>query len=429
MNVLYFTLEDFESIENNHSINTDLLREFKRHGHNVFAVSPTERRKNLPTRLLFEEKTSENNGNKRSGGRSVILKPRIGNIQKTKSFIEKGISTVTIGWILKRAIKKYLSSDYLGVDVKFDLIIYCTPPITFLSAVEYVKKRDKARTYLLLRDIFPQNAVDLGMLRTTGLKGFLYKFFRRQEKRLYAISDRIGCMSQANVEYLLKYNPEIKTDQVEVCSNCIEVIDKSLDEKTRVAIRKRHALPLNKKIFVYGGNLGKPQGVPFIIECLRACVDLEDCYFLIVGDGTERHLLVDYVESERPKNVTLMKQLPKEEYEQLVAACDVGLIFLDHRFTIPNFPSRLLSYMSAKLPVLAATDKASDIGKAIVDGGFGWWCESDDSDKFLKAVLLCIEEMRKGQNVETEFQYLRTFYSSEVACQQIIAANLVDNCV
>lgn len=409
MNVLYFTLEDFDSIENNHSINTDLLREFKRHGHNVFAVSPTERRKGLPTRLIKED--GENG--------AVILKPCIGNIQKTKNFIEKGINTVTIGWILKKAIKKYLSSGYLGIDIKFDLIIYCTPPITFLSAIEYIKKRDGAKTYLLLKDIFPQNAVDLGMMKTTGLKGFLYKFFRRQEKRLYSISDRIGCMSQANVDYVLKHNTEINPGKVEVCPNCIEVVDKSIDEDKRIATRKRYALPLDEKIFVYGGNLGRPQGIPFLIECLRVCSDLEGCYFLIVGDGTERHLLVEYVEEEHPLNVTLIEYLNQAEYEELLAACDIGLIFLDHNFTIPNFPSRLLDYIAAKLPVLACTDNATDIKKVIKDGNFGWWCESNDVDIFFK---MCnnLSNADIKYTKENAYKYLNTHYNVKDQVEKIL---------
>ena len=62
------------------------------------------------------------------------------------------------------------------------------------------------------------------------------------------------------------------------------------------------------------------------------------------------------------------------------------MIFLDHRFTIPNFPSRLLAYMQAKLPVLACTDPNTDVGKVIVDGGFGWWCESNDAAKVHQTV-------------------------------------------
>ena len=88
------------------------------------------------------------------------------------------------------------------------------------------------------------------------------------------------------------------------------------------------------------------------------------------------------VEQEKSTNVKLMKEMPKSDYDSMVGACDIGLIFLDHRFTIPNFLSRLLVYMQAKLPVLDCTDRNTDIGKVTTNGGFGWWCESNNNDKF-----------------------------------------------
>lgn len=365
MNVLFLTLLDFDSLDER-NIYTDLLREFAKHGHNLFVISPVERRKNQATKLLKTDK-------------ATILRLRIGNTQKT-NIIEKGISTISIEPLFIAGIKKYFS------DIKFDLVIYSTPPITFCNAIEFVKKRDDAKTYLLLKDIFPQNAVDLGMMSKSGIKGLIYKVFRNKEKKLYRISDYIGCMSQANVDYVLKHNPEINPEKVEICPNSVEVVDMSVDEKTRDEIRRKYDIPLDKKVFVYGGNLGKPQGIDFMIECLKSQEKNEDVYFLIVGDGTEYGKIEAYVENDRPTNVKLMKRLPKEDYDKMVAACDVGMIFLDHRFTIPNFPSRLLSYMQAKIPVLAVTDPNTDIGKVIVDGGFGWWCESNDVDGFVSYI-------------------------------------------
>lgn len=397
MNILYFTLDDFDSLINYRSINTDLLREFQKHGHKVYVVSPSERKKGFPTRVINEND-------------AVILKPRIGNIQKT-NIIEKGISTVTVGDLLIRAIKRELD------DVKFELVLYCTPPITFLSAIKYVKKRDGARTYLLLKDIFPQNAVDIGMMSTNGLKGVLYKHFRIQEKKLYTISDRIGCMSQANVDYVIKHNPEVDPELVEVCPNSIEVIDKSVNTSTREQIRKKYGIPLDKKVFVYGGNLGKPQGIPFLIECLDKCKNV-DAFFLIVGDGTEYGVLDEYVKNSQQKNLKLMKRLPKEDYDSMVGACDVGMIFLDHRFTIPNFPSRLLSYMAAKLPVLACTDVNSDIGKTIIDGEFGWWCESDDAEEFRELIISITDEINTMR--DNSWKFLCRNYSVSKAFEIIM---------
>ena len=391
MKILFLSLIEFESIKER-NIYTDLLREFIKNGHQIYAISPAERRRNIETHLVNED-------------HATILRLKIGNTQKT-NIIEKGVSTVMIEPTYKKAIKNYFS------DVKFDLVLYSTPPVTLVSAVEYVKKRDNAKTYLMLKDIFPQNAVDIGMMSTTGIKGLLYRHFRRQEKKLYSISDQIGCMSQANVDYVLKHNPELDPKIVKVCPNSIDVIDKSVDAETRKQIREKYGIPLDKKVFVYGGNLGKPQGIPFLIECLRKCQDIDDAFFLIVGDGTEYRLLENYVKTEKPKNVKLMKRLPKEDYDTMVGACDVGLIFLDHRFTIPNFPSRLLAYMQAKLPVLAATDPNTDIGKVIMDGEFGWWCESNDAEKvkmLIQGALATDNETAKYKG----WEYLKRNYSTE----------------
>ena len=387
MNVLFLTLLDFDSLKE-HNIYTDLLREFVKNGHKVCVISPVEKRKGIKTHIIKEKNVR-------------ILKLQIGNTQKT-NIIEKGISTVMIEPKFKWAISHYFSK------IKFDLVLYTTPPITLVSAVEYVKKRDNAKTYLLLKDIFPQNAVDIGMMSTTGLKGLLYKHFRKQEKKLYAISDRIGCMSQANVDYVIKHNPEVEPKKVEVCPNSIEIFDKSTDGETRNAIREKYDIPLDKKVFVYGGNLGKPQGIPLLIKCLHKCKDIEDVYFLIVGDGTEYGMLENYINKYHQKNLKLMRRLPKEDYDTMVAACDIGMIFLDHRFTIPNFPSRLLGYMQAKLPVLAVTDPNTDIGKVIVDGGFGWWCESNHSSEF-RNLISRISHINDNSFKSNSFDYLHNY--------------------
>ena len=389
MNVLFLTLLDFDSI-NEHNIYTDLLREFVKHGHAVYVISPVERRKKQKTKLLREEK-------------ATILKLRIGNTQKT-NIIEKGISTINIEPEFIRGIKRYFSN------VKFDLILYTTPPITLCKAIEFVKKRDNAQTYLMLKDIFPQNAVDIGMLSKTGWKGILYRYFRDKEKKLYELSDYIGCMSQANVDYVLKFNPNIKPEKVGICPNSVEVIDRSAEEKERTDIRNKYDIPLDRKVFVYGGNLGKPQGIDFLIKCLRSQRDNGKVFFLIVGDGTEYEKIDNYIEEDQPENVRLMRRLPKEDYDTMVAACDVGMIFLDHRFTIPNFPSRLLSYMQAKIPILACTDVNTDIGCVIVNGGFGWWCESKDVDEFQQIIEKIITDYAENMK-DIEYRYLMENYS------------------
>ena len=400
MNLLFLTVYNLNSIQDS-GIYQDLLREFVKKGDHVYVVSPNERRFGGKTHVIEEPNCR-------------ILKVRTLNQQKC-SMVEKGLGILLLERQYIHAIKKHFSN------VKFDLVLYSTPPVTFAKVVQFVKKRDNAKTYLLLKDIFPQNAVDLGMLSKSGLIGFLYRYFRTKEKKLYAVSDRIGCMSPANRQYVLEYNPEVSPDKVEVCPNSIEVKDMSITVEERERIRNKYVLPLDKKIFVYGGNLGKPQGIPFIIDCLRTQLDNSDAFFLIVGDGTEYHKLEAFFEEAKPSNMVLMKLLPKEDYDYMIAACDVGLIFLDYRFTIPNFPSRFLAYMQAKLPVLACTDTATDIGKVIVENKIGWLCASNNAANFdfLIKQILTLDLKPFGENA---YQLLNNEYSVEKAAKQILGS-------
>ena len=129
-----------------------------------------------------------------------------------------------------------------------DLIIYSTPPITFLSIVKYLKKKfPKAKSYLLLKDIVPDAVVDLQIF---SKKSLLYKYYRAIEKELYKISDYIGCMSPANVRYCLEHNSYISSDRIELAPNSIEL--KEFEPVSYTKIRKKNDLPIDKPIFIYG---------------------------------------------------------------------------------------------------------------------------------------------------------------------------------
>lgn len=343
---------------NERGIYHDLVRELSRKGLNVYLVFPREKRTNLPTEM-------ETNGN------IHILKVRTGNITKTR-FIEKGISTLLIEDQYLRGIKKYFR------DVHFDLVMYSTPPITFEKVIKYFKRKHQSKTYLVLKDIFPQNAVDIEILAKDS---FIWKYFRRKEKNLYQLSDRIGCMSEGNVQYVLAHN-QLEKEKVEIFPNSIEPV--SVNVVANRGLLEKYHIPSEATLFVYGGNLGKPQGIDFLLKIIDEFYQVENAYLLIVGSGTEFDRIQTHLNKLMPANVNLLKELPKHEYDQLLAFADVGLIFLDHRFTIPNFPSRLTAYMEYSLPVLAATDSSTDLKDVLQHSESGLWSESGDIKGFIE---------------------------------------------
>ena len=421
MNILFLTIGDFDNLEAG-SVHVDLVKKFAAMGHQVFVACKDER----PDCQKVAMETI-------SG--ITLLRIRTGAIKKNSNIFKKGLSTITLERKYIKAIKGYFS------DVKFDLVLYHTPPITFGKVVDYIKKRDGAVSYLLLKDIFPQNAVDLGLMSKSGIRSIIYRYFRRKEVNLYMVSNYIGCMSPANVEYLKNHNRYYPASRIEVAPNSVELRDSNLAlepcslatertqefrESKRHEIREKYGLPGDTPIFIYGGNLGKPQGIDYLIRCLDEMKYREDCYFVIVGSGAEYPKLKAWYDAEKQAHadrlrVKLMQGLPKADYDNLVRACDVGLIFLDHRFTIPNYPSRLLSYLENKMPVICATDPHTDIGRIAEENGYGYWCESVRPVDFTVLVHRFLSKPERIKTMgERGYEFLKENYLVEHTYQTIM---------
>lgn len=365
----------------------------------VFVVAPREKRKNLPTEL-----TVQNN--------IKILKVKIGNIIRC-GMIEKGISTLMIENQYLKAINHYFK------DEKFDMLLYGTPPITFLKAVQNIKRKHNCISYLILKDIFPQNAVDIGLFKKNGI---IHKYFRKKEEKLYAISDYIGCMSEGNVKYILEHNPTIKKETVEVFPNSILPIEKNTNKFKNPEILKKYNIPEKAVVFLYGGSLGKPQGIDFLIGVMDDFHKVTNGYLLIVGTGTEYNKLKKHISEKNINNCALYNYLPKHEYDKLINIADVGLIFLDRRFTIPNFPSRLTAYMENSMPILAATDKVTDVKDVIVNSGSGLWSESGDLESFISnANAIASDKELRTKMGENSRKYLEENYDVRKCVDTIIS--------
>jgi glycosyltransferase involved in cell wall biosynthesis len=360
MKILFLTLAKIDSIEDR-AIYPDLLRKFRNEGHEIFILSPTERKFKKNTELIIERG-------------SHILKIWTTNIQKT-NVIEKVISTLMIEFLFLRAINKYFKEE------KFDLILYSTPPITFTNLIIKIKTKTSSITYLLLKDIFPQNAVDLKMFSKQSL---IYKYFRRKEKLLYKISDHIGCMSEFNKKYVLAKNPSLSEAKIEVNPNSMYIVPKSDELKT--ILKSGDFLPKDKVVFVYGGNLGKPQGVDFLLDIINVSKSNTKAFFVIIGSGTESQRVRTWFNKNKPENALLFDHLPQAEYDTVLRSCDVGLVFLNPAFSIPNYPSRILNYMDNKLPILFGIDKSTDVGKEAEAGNYGLSCENGDLSAFIKYI-------------------------------------------
>lgn len=318
-----------------------------------------------------------------------------------KKLIKKGLNQISLEYKFKHAIEKFLCEK------TYDLILYATPPVTLCNTVKYCKVKYNAKTFLMLKDIFPQNAVDLDLIKKNS---YIYHFFRKKEKRYYLVSDYIGCMSLGNVDYVKQHNPEIIHSKLHVFYNSI-----TIDKVDRPAYFNK-----DKTVFLFGGNLGRPQNIPLLIEIVKELNSYPDAHFIIVGKGTEAGMIKKFCSEEKPQNLIYRSFLPQEEYEEILDKVDVGLISLDTRFTIPNIPSRFQSYLKLKKPVLAITDNVTDLKEMILDHDCGWWCDGRCKEKVVHMIKeICenkVEQKKKGLN---GFCYLNEEFNVERNIKQI----------
>jgi len=354
VNVLFLMIS-FPDINKDSNLYSDLAEEFRNNGHQVYVTTLLEKKHNQNTYL---EKVKNLN----------ILRVRAGNWFNTNSVIKKGLTTITIANYFKRAVQNYFN------DIKFDLVIYPTPPITFAPVVKYLKQRDECTSYLILRDIFPQNVQDLGLLNNQ----LLYNYFRLKEKKLYNISDYIGCMSKGNIRYILDHN-DIDESKLEILYNWGKVFYNS--EVIAVDYKKKYGLE-NKFVAVFGGNIGLPQELEFLLELAKEYKYRSDVVFFIIGKGAQKEKIVNLIDYHKLSNVIIKDYIPRDEYRNLLKQCDIGLINLNRTFTIPNMPCKIVDYFNASIPILASTDKNTDLKQFLQDAKAGLWSETGDLEAY-----------------------------------------------
>lgn len=356
MNILFLTMVKIGSV-NEEGIYQDFINEIASRGNKVFVVSPIENREKMNTHLIEE-------------GNVKILRVKTGDVTKTSKF-KKGINQLKLESQFQKAINQFFN------DKSFDLIVYSTPPITFSKLIQKLKKEHNAITYLMLKDIFPQNAVDIQMISKNSI---VYKLFRKKELNTYEVSDLIGVMSEENKNHIIK-NSNVEPNKIHIFRNSI--YEMKINASNRSLLTK-YGIDINKKILIYGGNLGEPQGFKNIVNFIKKFDEVKNANLIIVGSGTKFDDVK--IAAKNMENVFVLNQLPKQDYDAVLNHSDIGLIFLDDRFTIPNYPSRMTSYLSLGKPVIASVDNCTDISSDIEKNNVGFSSNSKNTDLLIKNI-------------------------------------------
>jgi glycosyltransferase involved in cell wall biosynthesis len=367
MNILFLFIS-YPEDSNSTNLTKDLSDEFTRQGENVYVATIREKKLNLDTSVSQENGTN-------------TLRIKNGNMFNNISKFEKLFTMMTMNKNILKQIKQYWG------DVEFDLIVGTTPYMANAKLINGLKSHYNCPSFLILWDLFPQNAKDLELIKSK----LVFNFFKRQENKNLKSFDYIGCMSQGNIDYVENNYKFIEKKQLSLFPlwskiNKLEVLNKQ-------EVREKYNFNKDDFILVFGGNMGKPQSLNNVINLASQVQDKKEVKFLFVGQGTETKSLKEQVKKLNLTNVIFKDFIPREDYEKLISSCDVGIVSLDERFTVPNFPSKTVDYLKLSLPILASLDKCAldDYGVLLEDKiQAGLACDATDTIKYKDNLLKLI---------------------------------------
>jgi glycosyltransferase involved in cell wall biosynthesis len=370
----------------------DLAEEFLRLGHEPVVVAPDEN-------LLHDTEISCENGIK-------VFRVRTGRI-KTAPRVMRGFNEARLSQIIWKKGRSFFEAN------PSDLIIYYSPTIFFGTLVKRLKKLFACPSYLILRDIFPQWALDAGVLR----RGIIYNYFKFRERQNYEAADIIGVQSPANLCYFADNYPNNQY-QLEVLYNWTVLQEENIKQE---AHRERLGLQ-GKVVFFYGGNIGVAQDMDNIIRLAKNLQKESSAFFLLVGDGSEVPRLRADIYSKGLTNIAIHDAVGQQEYLSMLSEFDVGLVSLDRSLRTQNFPGKLLGYMYHSLPILASINPGNDLKTILEDRQAALVCQNGE-DKILaenaKALLGNADLRRRiGRNART---LLENTFSVSRAAGQILA--------
>ena len=371
----------------------DLVSELDRQGHKVTVLLP--------------DSTISHNWQLDEQGNITVL--------RLKSPVTKDVS------YFKRAIGEYLLSFFMFKNLKksplkdmsWDGLIWYSPTIFFGPLVKKIKAGSGCNSYLILRDIFPEWAVDMGLL----LRGFIYRYFKRVESFQYMQADTIGVQTPSNLDYFHSRQKKF-TGEMQVLNNWL-----SEAQIGDCRIRLDETSLSGRKIFVYTGNIGIAQGMDILVDLAKKLHDDNRIGFVFVGRGTAVKKIKQKAKDYGLQNCLFFDEIDPDEIPGLLAQCNVGLVALDPRHRNDNIPGKFLAYMQAGLPVLANINAQNDLERVINDNNVGKVVNDNSLEKLTQFARELSVDKNDDPMVSERCKALSaSAFSSEAAVKQIIDA-------
>ncbi|MBI2552371.1 glycosyltransferase family 4 protein [Candidatus Uhrbacteria bacterium] len=410
MNILLLTSFYPPEIRSISTMMRELAEGLVARGHTVTVMTP-QPEDNLPD----DEKGKSWPTVVKEGAVTVVRIKTFG--QRTSNYVLRGLSELTLPFVYRRAIKKFVAGTIDGV------VVYI-PHFPLAQVGAWVKKKYGARYLLNVQDIFPQNAIDAGIMKHQAL----IKFYEYLERRAYRAADALTTHTSGGREFLIQ-KKAVPPEKITTVYNWIDVAGFACPspppsptggEGEHESFRRQYGLE-GKFIFLFAGIFGPTQGLELVIEVARRMADIKEAHFLLVGEGTEKERLKQLANKYGLGNVTFGAFVPPRQYPALLAEADVGLMCLAPENTTAVVPGKLLGYMAAGLPVAAFLQAVSEGHRIIREARCGYSIVSDDPERAEKMIRQMYTERLKLKEYGKSGQTYAAKHFSRSSCLDILA--------
>ncbi len=371
----------------------DLTREFSRQGHSLCMLLPSSDQRE-PWKLEDFD-----------GAQVMRLRaPQTKNI----GYVRRTLAELIMPFAMLRNLRKSpLAKE------EWDGVVWYAPSIFHGPMVSALRKSSHCKSYLIIRDIFPEWAVDMGLMS----RGIPYRFFNAVARYQYSVADVIGIQTPGNAKYfdswLVKSNRKL------------EVLHNWLGNPARVrcSIRVDETVLKGRKLFVYAGNMGVAQGMTILLDLAEKLHSRKDIGFLFVGRGSDAVRLKAEAQLRQLDNVVFFDEIDPDEISDLYAQCHIGIVALDSRHKSHNIPGKFLTYMQSGLPVLAKINAGNDLAQMIRDERVGQVCETNRVDELLLLTEKLLDQIQVDFDLSSRCTALfEREFAVENTVKQIVGA-------
>lgn len=317
---------------------------------------------------------------------------------RQRLWMRESIAGIEVLRIKTLSLPKYVplarGLDYLGLSAclsirslfaqKPDVVMVYSPPI-FLGLSALLLRSFKGTPFVFnVHDLFPQTAIDLGMLKNPAL----IKLFQSLEQYLYRNADWVTTHSSGNSAWVVAHGgDQLKTTAMPIWMDA----EKLKPGPCQNAWRRSQKLN-DSFVVVSAGTQGFNQDIAVILKAAERLVDHPDIAFLMIGDGAQHDEMKAYSEQVGLSNVRWLDWQPREAFPSVMHTADVVLATLKAEVSTPVVPSKILSAMSAGRPVITCMPMTGDAPKLVQDANSGIILAPGDDKALAEAILALYQD-------------------------------------